>query len=123
MEQPDHERKADDPQPHATVVTPSPWPPCSSPARASAPSAAPTQAAGPASRPELGFRIGRTPHADGTWVGRYRVGRQLAYRTQPRKSNAESAYHPAHRVTQAPGAEPGGHGAGRLGPLDVRRHL
>jgi hypothetical protein len=64
---------------------------------------APTQAAGPESRPELGFRIGRTSHADGTWVGRYRVGRQLAYRTQPRKSNAESAYHPAHRVTHMPG--------------------
>ena len=64
---------------------------------------APTQAAGTASRPELGFRIGRTVHADGTWVGRYQVGRQLAYRTQPRKSNAESAYHPARRVAHAPG--------------------
>jgi hypothetical protein len=64
---------------------------------------APAQAADPRSRPDLGFRIGRTPHADGAWVGRYRVGRQLDYRTQPRKSNAESAYHPAHRVTHLPG--------------------
>lgn len=55
------------------------------------------------SRPGLGFRIGRTPHADGTWVGRYRVGRQRDYRTQPRKSNAESAYHAAHRLTRMPG--------------------
>ena len=62
-----------------------------------------SEAASAESRPELGFRIGRTPHADGTWVGRYRVGRQLDYRTQPRKSNAESAYHPAHRVTHLPG--------------------
>ena len=65
---------------------------------------APAQAASPESRPGLGFRIGRTPHADGTWVGRYRVGRQLVYRTQPRKTNAESAYHPAHRVTHMPHA-------------------
>jgi len=65
--------------------------------------AAPAHAAGPKSRPELGFRIGRTPHADGAWVGRYRVGRQLDYRTQPRKSNAQSAYHPAHRVAHLPG--------------------
>jgi hypothetical protein len=36
-------------------------------------------------------------------VGRYRVGRQRDYRTQPRKSNAESAYHHAHRVTHVPG--------------------
>ena len=36
-------------------------------------------------------------------MGRYRVGRQLDYRTQPRKSNAESAYHPAHRVPRVPG--------------------
>lgn len=63
-----------------------------------------SQAAGSPSRPELGFRIARTPHADGTWVGRYRVGRQLGYRTQPRKSNAESAYHSAHRVTRMPGS-------------------
>ncbi len=63
----------------------------------------PSQAAGPASRPDLGYRIARTPHADGTWVGRYRVGRQRDYRTQPRKSNAESAYHPARRVTRLPG--------------------
>ncbi len=67
---------------------------------------APTQAAGPESRPGLGFRIGGSPHADGTWVGRYRVGGQLAYRTQPRKSNAESAYHPTHRVTQVRGVSP-----------------
>jgi hypothetical protein len=64
----------------------------------------PSQAAGPESRPELGFRIGRTPHADGAWVGRYRVGRQLDYRTQPRKSNVESAYHRAHRTTRARGS-------------------
>jgi hypothetical protein len=64
---------------------------------------APTQAAGAESRPELGFRIGLTPHADGTWVGRFRVGHQLAYRTQPRKSNAASAYHRAHRVTRVSG--------------------
>jgi hypothetical protein len=64
---------------------------------------APAQAAGGVSRPELGFRISRSPHADGTWVGRYRVGHQLDYRTQPRKSNAESAYQPAHQVTQMPG--------------------
>jgi hypothetical protein len=64
---------------------------------------APTQAAGTQSRPELGFRIGRTAHADGTWVGRYRVGRQLGYRTQPRKSSAESAYHPARRVAHVRG--------------------
>jgi hypothetical protein len=62
--------------------------------------ATPTRAAGPQSRPGLGFRIARTPHADGAWVGRYRVGHQRDYRTQPRKSNAESAYHHAHRVTQ-----------------------
>jgi hypothetical protein len=59
---------------------------------------APTQAAGPESRPGLGFRIGRTSHADGSWVGRYQVGGQLAYRTQPRKTDAESTYRPAHRV-------------------------
>jgi hypothetical protein len=62
-----------------------------------------SHAAGPESRPELGFPIDRTPHADGTWVGRYRVGHQLAYRTQPRKSNAESAYHPARRFTHVSG--------------------
>jgi hypothetical protein len=59
---------------------------------------APTQAADPKSRPELGFPIARTPHADGSWVGRYRIGRQLDYRTQPRRSHAEAAYHGAHRV-------------------------
>ncbi len=64
---------------------------------------APTQAATSPSRPELGFRIGRTPHADGTWVGRYRVERQRDYRTQPRRSSAQSAYRPAHRVTRVPG--------------------
>jgi hypothetical protein len=64
---------------------------------------APTQAAGPPSRAELGFRIGRTPHADGSFVGRYRVGHQLGYRTQPRKSSAQSAYHRAHRVTHVSG--------------------
>ena len=63
-----------------------------------------TQAASPQSRRDLGFRIDRTHHADGTWVGRYRVGGQRDYRTQPHKSNAPSAYHPAHRVTRAPGA-------------------
>jgi len=61
------------------------------------------QAARPESRAELGFWIHRTPHADGNWVGRYRVGRQLAYRTQPRKSNVESTYHRAHRVTHVSG--------------------
>lgn len=65
---------------------------------------APTEAAGPQSRPGLGFRIGRTPHADGGWLGRYRVGRQRDYRTQPRKSSAESAYHPAHRVSRVSGS-------------------
>jgi hypothetical protein len=69
---------------------------------------APTQADGARSRPGLGFRIARTPHADGTWVGRYRVGRQLAYRTQPRKSSAQSAYHPARRVGQVSGSGPAG---------------
>ena len=59
------------------------------------------QAARPESRAELGFWIHHTPHADGNWVGRYRVGRQLAYRTQPRKSNVESTYHRAHRVTHS----------------------
>ncbi len=63
-----------------------------------------TQAASPPSQRDLGFRIDRTPHADGTWVGRYRVGGQRDYRTQPRKSNVLSAYHPAHRVTRAPSA-------------------
>ncbi len=67
---------------------------------------APTQAADPASRPELGFRIARTPHADGIWVGRYRVGGQLGFRTQPRKSNADSVYRPAHRVARVPGSSP-----------------
>ncbi len=47
---------------------------------------APTQAAGTASRPELGFRIGRTVHADGTWVGRYQVGRQLATAPSPARA-------------------------------------
>jgi hypothetical protein len=68
--------------------------------------AAPAQAASPESRPELGFPIGRSTHADGTWVGRYRVGHQLDYRTQPRKSNAESAYRPAHQVTEMSGRGP-----------------
>lgn len=63
---------------------------------------APAQAAGPQSRHGLGYRIGRTPYADGTWVGRYRVGRARGYRIQPRKSNVQSAYHPAHRVTRLP---------------------
>jgi hypothetical protein len=66
---------------------------------------APSQAAGPESRPGLGFPIARTPHADGGWVGRYRVGHQLDYRTQPRKSNAESAYHPASRTTPPAGRQ------------------
>jgi len=61
------------------------------------------QAAAPKSKPELGFAIGRTTHADGTWVGRYRVGHQPAYRIQPRKSDVESAYHAVHRVTRVPG--------------------
>lgn len=65
--------------------------------------AAPSQAASPRSRPELGYRIDRTPHADGTWVGRYRIGHQRDYRTQPRKSNAQSAYHRARRVTHVQG--------------------
>src|SRR4051794_7756908 len=65
---------------------------------------APTQAADARSRPEMGFRIGRAALADGSWVGRYRVGRQLGYRTQPRKSNAESAYHRAHRVGRVRGS-------------------
>jgi hypothetical protein len=69
---------------------------------------APTQAAGARSRPGLGFRIERTPHADGTWVGRYRVGRQLAYRTQPRKSSAQSAYRLALPVGHVPGSSPAG---------------
>jgi hypothetical protein len=64
---------------------------------------APTQAAGPESRPDLGFRIARSVHADGAWVGRYRIGRQLVYRIQPRKSNAESAYHAVHRVSHQRG--------------------
>jgi hypothetical protein len=64
---------------------------------------APSQAASPQSRPQLGFRIDRTRHADGGWVGRYRIGRQLGYRTQPRKSNAESAYHAARRVSHLGG--------------------
>jgi hypothetical protein len=67
-----------------------------------------TQAAGARSQPGLGFRIGRTPHADGTWVGRYRVGRRLAYRIQPRKSSAQSAYHPARRVGHVSGSGPAG---------------
>jgi hypothetical protein len=67
---------------------------------------APTQAAGPQTRPGLGFRIGRTPHADGAWLGRYRIGRQRVYRTQPRKSNAASAYRPPHRVSHVRGAGP-----------------
>lgn len=64
---------------------------------------APTQAAGPESSHELGFRTGRTAHADGAWVGRYRIGRQLDYRIQPRKRDIESSYHPAHRVTHVRG--------------------
>lgn len=64
---------------------------------------APSQAAGQESRPQLGFRIGRTPHADGNWMGRYRVGGQWDYRTQPRRSSVQSSYHPAHRVTHVPG--------------------
>src|SRR5262249_36090679 len=56
------------------------------------------------SRPELGFRIGQTARADGSWLGRYRIGHQLGYRIQPRKSNAQSAYHPARRVIRAAGA-------------------
>jgi hypothetical protein len=64
----------------------------------------PTQAASPQSRPGLGFRIGRTPYADGTWLGRYRIGHQRAYRIQPRKSNADSAYHRAHRVKRVSGS-------------------
>ncbi len=67
---------------------------------------APTQAAGPEARQDLGFRIGRTPHADGSWVGRYRVGHQLGYRTQPRKSDAESRYHHSRRVTRVPRTRP-----------------
>jgi hypothetical protein len=65
---------------------------------------APTQAAGPQSRPQLGFRISLSHHADGAWVGRYRVGHRIGYRTQPRKSNAESGYGPAHRVSHVPGS-------------------
>jgi hypothetical protein len=65
-----------------------------------------TQAAGPRSRPSLGFRIGRTPHADGAWVGRYRVGPRLAYRIQPRKSSAQSSYNVAHRASRLPGSSP-----------------
>jgi len=65
---------------------------------------APTHAAGTKSRPDLGFRIGRTPHADGAWVGRYRIGHQVGYRTQPRMSNVQSGYHPAHRVSHVRGA-------------------
>ncbi|MDX6301935.1 MAG: hypothetical protein QOF53_3149 [Nocardioidaceae bacterium] len=62
------------------------------------------QAAGPVSRPGLGFRIGRTPHADGRWVGRYRIGGQRDYRIQPRKGNVESAYHAPHRFPRVHGA-------------------
>jgi len=61
---------------------------------------APSQAARPRSRPDVGFPIARTHHADGSWLGRYHVGHQLGYRIQPRKSNAESAYHRPHRVTR-----------------------
>src|SRR3954452_3985860 len=64
----------------------------------------PTQAAAPEARRALGFRIDRTPHADGRWVGRSRIGAQRPYRTQPRKSNVESAYHARHRVAHVHGA-------------------
>jgi hypothetical protein len=61
-------------------------------------------AAGVGSRPGLGFRITPTPYADGGWVGRYRIGRQLDYRLQPRKSAVESAYRDARLVSRPSGS-------------------
>jgi hypothetical protein len=47
----------------------------------------------------LGYSVAKTRHADGTWVGRYRVGTQKTYRTEPRAADLESNYYAPRSVT------------------------
>ena len=65
---------------------------------------APTQAATPPSRPELGFRIGRTPHAASA-PGSGGTGSTTSVTTAPSPQEQRAVrLPPAHRVTRVPGA-------------------
>lgn len=69
-----------------------------------APGATSDSGAGDHARRWAGFRIPATGHADGGWIGGYRIGKTPVFVTTPRKRPNRSGFRPARATTNLSGS-------------------